>query len=220
MNLKKIAGRSIAIALIGVSVIVPVVNTSSAMEPTSKNMINFESNNDKKELEKQIALEGYKTIDMSEIPEGVTPVVVNSKEEFEKAKEAFQNEVSTMEQSVSIHSERKQPICLRSVRSSSVRYKNFQQGKWISMSKHNIFGTLKIQGNYIKSVHNLKQDWTGLAMGVNYQNHPTKRISYSLISNRQTAKIIAPWKANHYIFFEGIGHVSSRYGSTTFYVRK
>lgn len=66
MNLKKIVGRSIAIALIGVSVIVPVVNTSSAMEATSKNMINFESNNDKKELEKQIALEGYKTIDMSE----------------------------------------------------------------------------------------------------------------------------------------------------------
>lgn len=222
MSLKKRASKSIAIALIGVSVLTPMMNSTSAMEPVEKGTINTNLNTDKKELEEQLKEEGYTPVSLSEIPEGITPVIVNSKEELKEATEKFENEISEMKQPVSDVLNSDQQEMHRSTRSkrSAVRYKNFQQGKWISMSKHNIFGTLKIQGSYIKSVHNLRQDWTGASMGVKYQNHPGKRITYSLISNKQKAKITAPWKANHYIFFEGIGHVSSRYGSTTFYVSK
>lgn len=217
--------KVIAIALLCITITTPVINTSFAMETSEVKKVN-----------EMLESEGFEQIDLSQIPEGVTPIVVNSEEELQKAIENVENEISEINKPVFVEneiSEMNKPVLsdfesyndtnllLRSARSTkSARYKNFHVTKKISLTTHNLFGTLKIIGKNIKSVHNLKQDWTGYQLGTDYQNHPAKNISYTLVNNKQTAKIIAPYKVGLYIFFEGIGHIASKYGSTTFYVKK
>lgn len=218
MSLKKKTSRSIAIALVGVSMITPLFNTVSAMESNKENNTTINLNTNEENLNEKLKEEGYKQIKLSDIPKDVTPVTVNSIEDLDNEINEFEEQILEMNKPVSYNLSEEG---LKKSR-SYVTYRNFEQKKKISASNHWIFGTLKIGyfsgASHIASVHNLKQDWTGLSMGVKYENHPAKRITYTLINNKKTARITAPWKANHYIVADGIGHISSRYGSTTFNV--
>lgn len=198
--------KVMAIALLCITITTPVIHTSLAMEVSEVEKVN-----------ETLESEGFEQIELSQIPEGVTPIIVNSEEELQGEIERVENEISEMNKPVvyDLESYDDTNSMLR-----AIRYKNFHVTKKISLSTHNLFGTLKIDGSNIKSVHNLVQDWTGYQVGTAYKNHPAKRITYTIVNNKQTAKIIAPYKVDLYIFFEGIGHITSKYGSTTFYVKK
>lgn len=214
--MKKKLLKIVAIALLCITITTPTINASFAMEMSEKEKIN-----------ETLKSERFERIDLSEVPEGVTPIVVNSEEELQDALENLENEISEMSKPVVYDLESNENdtknILLRSARSAIVpkpRYKNFHEKKKMNLTTHNVFGTLKIVGNNIKSVHNLKQDWTGFLLGTKYKKHPSKNITYTLVNKKQTAKITAPYKVDLYIFYENIGHVGSKYGSNTFYVKK
>jgi hypothetical protein len=234
MALKKLK-KSIALVLTAVMIGMPVINTAYAVEGDTTTPVVEETTTEEgttteeesTQVEEMLASEGFEEIDSSQIPEGVTPIVVNSEEELQAALESFETETSEMSAPVFYDLEQNNNTTSLSTKSlstmsllSAITYRNFHVAKMISLSTHNLFGTLKIDGSKIVSVHNLVQDWTGYQLGTQYQNHPAQRITYTITNYGQTAKIVAPYKVNYYIFHSGIGHLASQYGSTTFYVNK
>lgn len=200
--------RSISIALLCIATSAPLFGTSFAMENLDE----------KTKMEETLRAEGFEQIDLSEIPEDVIPIVVNSEEELLEQLEIFEDEISNLEKPVTIDVEQYDEIS--PLARASYSYKKFHATKKSGTATHNVFGTLKISKGNIISVHNLVQDWTGWHIGTNYSNHPSEKITYSIINNKKTAKIRAPYKVTYYLILEGIGNMFSRYGVQTFYVNK
>lgn len=201
--------KSTAIALLCITISTPLFNTSLAMENLEETKI----------IEETLRSEGFEQIDLSEIPEGVVPVVVNSEEDLLNQIKIFENEVAYLEEPLTLNNEQEVDT-ISPLATKAIQYKNFDVSKKSGTATHHVFGTLKISNGNIISVHNLKQDWTGWSIGTSYSNHPTEKITYSITNNKKTAKIRAPYKVNYYIVADGIGHVGSRYGYQFFYVNK
>ncbi len=215
MNLKKKASRSIAIAIVGVSMITPVLNTVSAMEKTGLNLKYENTSKDNHisqvEIDNLVDKYGVKAsktnITLDDLPEGVEPIIVNSIDELD---EALSRLDST---SIEVSSENiiGDDFNTRSL-ARATRMAKFSRGLGITMgkfstAKFNVYASLNVYRGKITSVNYKDQSLTGYTLGLSLNKGST---SCTISSDKKSARVRGTGTITGYIFIEGIGNIYSK----------
>ncbi|WP_027701150.1 hypothetical protein [Metaclostridioides mangenotii] len=192
MNLKYFK-RKIAILLAAALVIIPISETTYALERNKEASISSEEktteSKDVEELVKKYDLE------VCDIPEGVTPIVVNSEEELQQVINNIDN----------LSEEIETQVPNRMARAAS-KSKSVTFSKSIGMgAKFNAYGTVNYSNGKITSVTGKGQSLTGYTLGLSLTKGSTT-------STRTTKKatITARGTINGHILVNGIGTVYSK----------
>lgn len=161
MSFKKRATKSIALSLVGVSMIIPILNTVSAMEKLeskskyeNKSQGDVISQDDIDNLVDKYDVEISKTnITLDDLPEGVEPIIVNSIDELDEALsriDATSKEISSnniIEGELSTNSLARATKMAKFSKGLGLTIGNF------STAKFNVYASLEVSGGKITSVN-------------------------------------------------------------------
>ncbi|AOT70923.1 hypothetical protein [Geosporobacter ferrireducens] len=157
-----------------------------------------------------------KTIDISEVPEWITPIEVKDEVELVKVLEELRNGEYTIDSSID------SPILLKEdalVGPMSVDTKSVNLQAYVSNLLHsqNAYSTVTYDttNNTIGSVSNLYSDITGYTVGVEYEhNSRHNNISYS--SDRKTVTIKTGGHYTYYFLLDGVIKISEENSVITY----
>ena len=215
MSFKKRATKSIALSLVGVSMIIPILNTVSAMEKLeskskyeNKSQGDVISQDDIDNLVDKYDVETSKTnITLDDLPEGVEPIIVNSIDELDEALsriDATSKEISSnniIEGELSTNSLARATKMAKFSKGLGLTIGNF------STAKFNVYASLEVSGGKITSVNYKDQSLTGYTLGLSLTKGST---SCKVATDKKSATVKGTGTVNGYIFIEGIGNIYSK----------
>ncbi|WP_024621091.1 hypothetical protein [Metaclostridioides mangenotii] len=196
MNIKYFK-RKVAILLAAALVLLPICETTYAFE--GRNETNLSSEDKTTEREHTEELVKKYGLKICEIPEGVTPIVVNSEEELQEVLREF-NEISNEVESSDYNN-------IRLARAASTS-KSLKYSKKIGMGANfNVYGDVHVSNKKITKVTGKGQSLTGYTLGLHLVKGPT---TANIASSKKSVTLKARGTINMNILVNGIGTVASK----------
>lgn len=189
MQNKKI-NKVIATAITTAVLVSPITITAHAMEKSDSKSTSIEMDKSQLSNEDVKELEGKYDLKRCEIPEGVTPIVVNSEEELDKVMSEIDKVGETNQGN---------PL-LRASRSAKF-------SKKVGMANFNVYADLDVANGKIKKVISKGQSLTGYTLGLSLTKGTT---TCTVSSDKKSATLKARGTVNTYLLVSGVGQIASR----------
>lgn len=194
MNLKYFK-RKIAILLAAALVILPISETTYALEGNKEASLSSEEKTaESKDIEELV--EKY-DLEVCDIPEGVTPIVVNSDEELEKVIREI-DQIS--DEKIDLNNVN--TLAARAATRSALFSKKVGMG-----AKFNVYADLSVSNKKITKVISKGQSLTGYTVGLSLTKGST---SCTVSKDKKKATLRARGTINSHILVKGIGTVYSK----------
>lgn len=194
---RKYFKRKVAILLAAALVLLPICETTYALEKNKDISLSSEvKTTEREDIEELVKKYG---LEICEIPEGVTPIVVNSEEELQEVLKEFNEANDEIESSDSNK--------IRLARAASAS-KSLKYSKKIGMGANfNVYGDVHVSNKKITKVTGKGQSLTGYTLGLHLVKGPT---TANIASNKKSVTLKARGTINMNILVNGIGTVASK----------